>query len=135
MDALLDLTLNRALHPNSHNDHNNNINNNNKNNNKSSSNKTNSRSSNKTNSSSSSNTNNNARPERKRTPIHRCATVEQRIHCETQYFCKHAPISRAKLTRQKNKKIYACLCKNTVFCKGFASAGISDFSVLRGCKG
>ena len=77
----------------------------------------------------------NARPERKRMPIHRCATVEQRIHCETQYFCKHAPISRPKMTRQKNKKLYACLCKNTAFCKGFSSAGISDFSVLRGCKG
>ena len=75
----------------------------------------------------------NARPERKRAPIHRCATVEQRIHCETQYFCKHAPISRPKMTRQKTRKFTRAFAKILRFAKD--SAGISDFSVLKGCKG
>ena len=56
--------------------------------------------------------NNNARPERKRAPIHRRAVVEYRIHCETQYFCKHASISRSQRTPRKNGKNYACLRKN-----------------------
>ena len=63
--------------------------------------------------------NSNARPERKRAPIHRYAIVEHRIHCETQYFWKHASIRSPQKLRQKNKKIYAWLRKNTVFCRGF----------------
>ena len=70
------------------------------------------------------NNNNNARPERKRAPIHRYAVVEHRIHCETQFFWEHASIRSPQNLRQKHKKIYACLRKNIVFCRGFSSAGI-----------
>ena len=51
-----------------------------------------------------SNNNNSGLSDRKRAPIHRCATLKCRIHCKTQYFCKHAPMSRPKNARPKNEK-------------------------------
>ena len=58
--------------------------------------------------------NNNARPERKRAPVHRYAVVEHRIHCETQYFWKHAsirsPKTYVKIIRKFTRAFAKILC-------------------------
>ena len=59
--------------------------------------------------------NNNARPERKRAPIHRRAVVEYRIHCETQYCCKLASISRSQRTPRKIGKFTRAFAKILCF--------------------
>ena len=98
--------------------------------------------------------NNNARPERKRAPTHRCATVEQRIHCETQYFLSartYQPSQNDTSKKQGNLRVPLqkyCVLQGILIGRNFRFQGFleeelyagglycrSGSEELRGCKG